>query len=37
MLNTFFFTKTCYLQNNYEKYGRARQATDDRFDLQVLP
>jgi hypothetical protein len=37
MLNTFFFFFSFHLQNNYEKYGKARQATDDWFDLQVLP
>jgi hypothetical protein len=24
-----FFRKSCHLQDNMEKYGRARQATDD--------
>jgi hypothetical protein len=29
MLNHFLFQKTCRLQDNVDRYGRARQAADD--------
>ena len=32
MFKNFFLRKFCHLRDNVEKYGRARQATDDNIN-----